>query len=176
MACSHDRTSGNAGLPDPSVWLPTGLRSRRRYRVGRCMVRKWPSPRWPALLVEWQPVQHRAGRVGSPDASPIALPAPYAVASTASARRAWCARRSCFDSARRALQRAASRVRASISAVAVATVAVAADQNFGAATRTRAPEESGRFSPHRPPLANRGVLDGLVRECNTAAAPVIDTV
>jgi len=75
-----------------------------------------------------------------------------------------------------ALQRAASRVRASIGAVAVATVAVAADQNFCAATRTRAQEESGRFFPHRPPPANRGVLDGLVRECNTAAAPVIDTV
>jgi len=75
-----------------------------------------------------------------------------------------------------ALQRAASRVRASIGAVTVATVAVAADQNLSAATRTRAQEESGRFFPHRPPPANRGVLDGIVRECNTAAAPVIDTV
>ena len=48
-----------------------------------------------------------------------------------------------------ALQRAAGHVRASVGAVAIATVAVAADQNLDAATRAQ--EESGRFVQHGHP-------------------------
>jgi hypothetical protein len=48
-----------------------------------------------------------------------------------------------------ALQRAAGHVRASVGAVTIATVAVAADQNLDAATRAQ--EESGRFVHHGHP-------------------------
>jgi len=73
-----------------------------------------------------------------------------------------------------ALQRAPYNVRAPAGAVAVTPVAVVADQNLLAAARTQ--EESGRFVQHGHPRQTEGVLDGTVRGCNTAAAPVIDTV
>jgi hypothetical protein len=73
-----------------------------------------------------------------------------------------------------ALQTAAGLGRAPSGAIALTPVAVAADQDLHAATRAQ--KESGRSFPHEHPRQIEGVLDGIVRECNTAAAPVIDTV
>ena len=61
-----------------------------------------------------------------------------------------------------------------IGAVALTPIAVAANQDLDATTRAK--EESGSFIPHAHPRQAKGVLDGIVRRCNTAAAPVIDTV
>ena len=57
-------------------------------------------------------------------------------------------------------------------AVALTPIAVAADHDLSATTRA----ESGRFIPHVHPRQAKGVLDGIVRGCNTGAAPVVDTV
>ena len=73
-----------------------------------------------------------------------------------------------------ALQGAAGRGCAPNGAVALTPVAVAADQDLNATTC--AEEESGRLIPHGHPRQAEGVLDGIVRGCNTGVAPVIDTV
>jgi len=73
-----------------------------------------------------------------------------------------------------ALPGAAGRGCALTGAVALTSVAVAADQDLNAATCAQ--EESGSLIPHEHPRQTEGVLDGIVRGCNTGAAPVIDTV
>jgi len=76
--------------------------------------------------------------------------------------------------ARRALQFTAGGRGTAIGAVALTPIAVAAHQNLDATTR--AVEESSRLFPHEHPRQAEVVLDGIVRGCNTDAAPVIDTV
>jgi hypothetical protein len=74
----------------------------------------------------------------------------------------------------RALQFTAAGLCAAAGAVALTPIAVAAHQNLDATTR--AVEESSRPVPHEHPRQVEVVLDGIVRGCNTDAAPVIDTV
>ena len=72
------------------------------------------------------------------------------------------------------LQGIASDLGATIGAITLAAITVAAHEHLGATTPAH--EESGRLVAHGHPWQTKGVLDGIVPGCKTDAAPVIDTV